>query len=72
MARHQPAWIALDGKATLECQIMDISLRGAKIVPGGRSAIPAEFELALTWDQKRLACEVIWRRGRMLGIRFVN
>jgi hypothetical protein len=72
MIRQQSAWI-LNGEAMTECQIMDISKRGAKIVPDGSSVVPAHFELAFApEDQKRQACEVIWRRGRMLGIKFVS
>jgi hypothetical protein len=52
---------------------MDISKRGAKIVTDGSSVVPARFELAFTLENhKRKVCEVIWRRGRMLGIKFVG
>lgn len=71
MIRRQSAWITLNGEITTECTIMDISKRGAKIVPDGLSAIPDCFDLVLG-DQKRQACEVVWRRGRMLGIKFVG
>jgi hypothetical protein len=71
--QQQSAWITLNGVAATECQIMDISKRGAKIIPGGSSVVPARFELAfIQGDQKRQACEVIWRRGRMLGIKFTG
>ena len=69
--RHQPAWITLNGVATGECEIMGISKTGAKIVPDGRTVIPPRFELAFG-DQKRQPCEVVWRRGRMLGVRFIR
>jgi hypothetical protein len=73
MIRQQSAWITLNGVAMTECRIMDISKRGAKIVPGGSSVVPARFELAFVQGgQKRQACEVIWRRGRMLGIKFIG
>jgi hypothetical protein len=72
MIRQQSAWI-MNGEAMTACQIMDISKRGAKIVPAGSSFVPARFELAFTpEDRKRQACEVVWRRGRMLGIKFVS
>ena len=72
MIRQQSAWI-MNGEAITECQIMDISMRGAKIVPQGSSVVPARFELAFSpEDTNRQACEVIWRRGRMLGIKFVS
>src|SRR3984957_20802606 len=58
MIRQQSAWI-MNGEAMTACQIMDISKRGAKIVPAGSSVVPARFELAFTpEDRKRQACEV--------------
>ena len=71
MIRRQSAWITLNGETTTDCTVMDISKKGAKIVPDGLSAVPDRFDLVLG-DQKRQACEVIWRRGRMLGIKFVG
>jgi hypothetical protein len=69
--RHQSAWITLNGLDASECEIMDISNNGAKIVPDGTRVIPAHFELAFA-QGKRHACEVVWRRGRMLGVKFVK
>jgi hypothetical protein len=71
-SRHTYAWITINGLAASECEVMDISWSGAKIVPDGASAIPARFELSLVQgDQKRQICEVVWRRGKMLGVKFV-
>jgi len=70
MIRRQSAWITLNGETPTECTVMDISKRGAKIVPEGLSAVPDCFDLVLG-DQKQ-ACEVVWRRGRILGIKFVG
>jgi hypothetical protein len=69
--RHQSGWIALNGVPSAECHIMDISNRGAKIIPDGTLVIPARFELAFVQGDRR-ACEVIWRRGRMPGVKFVR
>ena len=69
--RHLSAWIVLTGQANHECQVMDISKNGAKIVVGVPSHVPQRFELAFLQDAtKRRACEVIWRRGRIIGVRF--
>ena len=70
--RHLSAWIVLTGRANQECQVMDISKNGAKIVVGVPSHVPQRFELAFLQDAtKRQACEVIWRRGKMIGVQFV-
>jgi PilZ domain len=71
--RHKSAWIVINGSATSECEVLDISQTGAKIMSNGTTAIPASFELAFVQgDQKRQTCEVVWRRGKMLGIKFVR
>jgi hypothetical protein len=71
--RHVSAWIVLTGRADQECQILDISKNGAKLVVGGiPSQVPEKFELAFVETAtKRQACEVIWRRGKMIGVHFV-
>jgi hypothetical protein len=69
--RRPSARIALNGEATAECAIMDISKRGARIVPDGTGVIPAQFELAFAHGERK-PCEVIWRRGRMLGVKFIR
>jgi hypothetical protein len=37
------------------------------------SEVPARFELAIFQnDKKRRVCEVTWRRGKVLGVKFVS
>jgi hypothetical protein len=73
MIRQQTAWISRKHSAAAECEIMDLSHHGAKIVVGQTFAVPDRFELAFVQgDQKRRACEVIWRRGKIFGIKFVG
>jgi len=70
--RHVSAWIVLTGQANQECDVMDISKKGAKIAVQLLSNVPQRFELAFLQDGiKRRACEVIWRRGKMIGVQFV-
>jgi hypothetical protein len=70
--RHLSAWIVLKGQANQECQVMDISKNGAKIVLGVPSQVPQRFELAFLHDAtKRQVCDVIWRRGKIIGVQFV-
>ena len=50
---------------------MDISANGAKIIPAMPSQVPDRFELAFTkGDDKHRSCEVVWRRGKMIGVQF--
>jgi hypothetical protein len=70
--RRLPAWLAWQGQANLEVQVLDVSRGGAKLVTDQSAMIPLRFEMAFTeGDQKRRPCEVIWRRGKMIEIRYL-
>lgn len=67
------AWIVVNGRAQRECSILDASPVGAKLVVADSSGIPDRFELAFFQNaDKRQRCEAIWRRGKVLGVRFIT
>jgi hypothetical protein len=72
-SRQLSAWIAFEGdQSGRECRVMDISLHGAKIVADVDTDIGSRLYFTLVPNaQKGKRCEVIWRRGKMLGIKFV-
>jgi hypothetical protein len=70
-ARHLSAWIKVEGRAHCECQVLDISKHGAKVVVEVPSAVPDRFELAFFEGGKSRVCDVVWRRAKMLGVKFV-
>jgi PilZ domain len=66
------AWIVIDGRADRECSLLDVSPAGAKVIVDNGSGIPDRFELAFFQAaDKRQKCEVTWRRGKLLGVKFV-
>jgi PilZ domain-containing protein len=71
--RRQAAWVVLDGGAAkISCVLWDISEGGARIAAAHGNALPDVFGLFLTKDGKsRRYCQVVWRRGSQLGVRFV-
>jgi hypothetical protein len=73
LANKQPAWITVDdGKTTCECLVLDVSPGGAKIITDVAIDISDRLGLVLVpAHQKRQACEVVWRRGNMYGIKFL-
>jgi hypothetical protein len=72
-ARYLSAWIVEAGHTDRECQVMDISKNGAKIIAAMPSQVPDRFELMFTQgDTKRRLCDVIWRRGKVIGVQFAN
>jgi hypothetical protein len=69
--RRLPAWIKVQGRALCECQVLDISQHGAKVFVEVTPAIPDHFKLAFFQGGQNRVCEVVWRRSRMLGIKFI-
>jgi hypothetical protein len=67
------AWIVVNGRADCECAVLDASAAGEKLVVGDATGIPDRFELAFFQSaDKRQKCEAIWRRGKVLGVKFIN
>lgn len=61
------------GPADRECSVLDASPAGAKLVTKDGSGILERFELAFFQEaSKRRKCEVIRRRGKALGVKFVS
>jgi hypothetical protein len=51
---------------------MDISSNGAKVVGAMLATLPGRFQLAFLEGGPTRSCEVIWRHGKVLGIRFAQ
>jgi PilZ domain len=71
--RKQPAWITFDnGMTKRECFVLDVSPGGARIATDDAMDVRDNFELALIPDHpKREQCEVVWRRGKTYGVKFL-
>ena len=70
----QPAWITLDGGfAARQCVVADISSAGARITLEEAIALPARLRLAFSRDARTgRTCQVVWRRGKSAGVKFVR
>jgi len=60
-----------DGRSSIGCHIVDISDAGAKLAPVDVFSCPGEFLLKLPLGEPR-ECEVMWRRGDRVGVRFLG
>ena len=72
LSRH--AWITLDGGfAARHCLVQDISKSGAMItLDEDANQLPGVIRMAFSRDARTgRSCQVIWRRGRSAGIKFV-
>jgi PilZ domain len=71
---NQSAWMTIDdGTTRQQCTVLDISPGGAKIVTDGAMDVGNRFGLTLVPDHPRhLQCEVVWRRGKTCGVKFLQ
>lgn len=71
---QQPGWITLEGGfAARQCVVQDMSTTGAKITVDDPNMLPARLRLAFARDARTgRNCEVVWRRGKAFGIKFVR
>ena len=71
---RQSGWITLEGGfAARPCVVHDISSSGARITVQDDNTLPAKLRLAFSRDARTgRACEVVWRRGKTFGIKFVR
>ena len=71
---QQPGWITLDGGfAARSCVVQDLSSTGAKVTVDDPNTLPGKLRLAFSRDARRgRSCEVVWRRGKTVGIKFVR
>jgi hypothetical protein len=72
--RKRPTWMTVDdGMTKIECFVLDVSPGGARIVTDAAIDVRDSFLLALVPEHpKRQPCEVVWRRGRTYGIKFLS
>jgi hypothetical protein len=71
---HQPGWITLEGGfAARPCVVQDLSSTGAKVTVDDPNALPGKLRLAFSRDARTgRSCEVVWRRGKTVGVKFVR
>ncbi len=58
------------GRSTIDCRVRNLSPIGAKLEVDTILGIPDTFDLASGGET--LACRVIWRKLRELGVEFVR
>jgi hypothetical protein len=71
-ARRLWAWIKVQDRTIAECHVMDMSHNGAKIVAATSSLVPDRFELAFAEGGQTRSCEIMWRHGKIFGVKFAS
>jgi len=73
-ARQHTAWLTFDDDfVSHECQVLDVSLNGAKLVTAIDVEIGNRFRLStVPHSLVRQRCEVVWRRDKTFGVKFIS
>ena len=71
---RQPGWITLEGGfAARPCVVEDLSASGAKVTVEDNNTLPAKLKLSFSRDTRNgRPCEVVWRSGKTVGVKFVR
>ena len=68
--RRIKARVVQPARAELECDVMNVSRSGAKICVEPGFEVATRFELVF-YSGKRFFCDLIWRQGHIIGVRFI-
>ena len=70
--RNHGAWITFDDDIrSYECQVLDVAPGGAKLAVDIDAIVGTSFRLSVAPQSLvRKPCEVVWRRGRQIGVKF--
>ncbi|OQW55702.1 MAG: hypothetical protein A4S14_12160 [Proteobacteria bacterium SG_bin9] len=71
--QNSKAWIAFPGSfGVVECSVLDMSPSGAKLSVPGAERLGSRFTLTFSISSRQgRMCEVRWRKGSLIGVRFV-
>lgn len=58
--------------ARVPCVVLDLSRTGARLHIEEAQDVPAEFELGVDVESLTVGCEVVWRKGHEVGVRFLG
>ncbi len=60
-----------DRHLTVNCTVRDISDTGARLRVEGSMTVPDTFELLIPLDGLEASCQVVWRKGGDVGVKFL-
>lgn len=56
----------------IPCVLLDISKSGARLHAHEPAELPERFQLQIESDSTTHTCEVVWRNGNEIGVKFVD
>jgi hypothetical protein len=59
-----------DGDA-IECQVRDLSTKGARLEVADEAQIPDDFFLIIKGSSERFRCRRVWQIGTIIGVEYL-
>jgi PilZ domain len=71
-SRQHSSWITIENDIrSHECRVLDVTANGAKLLADIDAPIGSKLRLSIVPHAiVRRECEVVWRKGRMIGVKF--
>jgi hypothetical protein len=71
--RNHQAWMTFVGKSdSFDCRVLEVSQDGAKLLADIVAPVGTRLHLSPTPNVANgKKCEVVWKKGRTLGVKFV-
>lgn len=72
-SQNAKAWISFPGAfGVVECAVLDMSPGGAKLSVANAERLGSRFTLTFSLASRTgRTCEIRWRKGSLVGVRFV-
>lgn len=61
--------ISFDGSG-IDCLVRNMSVGGANLEVESQVGIPTSFDLVISVEHGNHHCQVVWRKGRRIGVAF--
>ncbi|MCF6322438.1 MAG: PilZ domain-containing protein [Rhizobiaceae bacterium] len=57
--------------STIDCILRDITDAGARLQLSFQFCVPNKFDLVVVRANDKFGCEIVWRQGNDIGVKFV-
>ena len=69
---HRPAKIFLKDGRAIECQVRDLSTKGARLEVADDAKVPDDdFFLIIKGSSERFRCHRVWQTGTIVGVQYL-
>ena len=68
---HRPAKIFVNDGGAIECQVRDLSTKGARLEVAEEVKVPDEFYLIIKGSSERFRCRRVWQIGTIVGVEYL-